>query len=1340
MPEKTPNLRPKGKSRPKGNSAPAGATATDGNLLPKGKAYHGKKGKYPRTHRTSYAKLPIAMELPNLLQVQRDSFNNFLQQGVPASKRLRQGLQYAFERVFPIEDPSGVFRLEFVRYKLDLPKYEVEECKDRDMTYGAPLKVTFRLDVYSVDRKHKEDRQLIDKREETLYLGELPMMTDSGTFIINGAERVVVSQLHRSPGVFFKEDQQPGGRKLYSSRIIPVRGSWLDFSIDANDVMYLSIDRKRKMLITTFLRALGYASNAEILAIFSSGDPIPVEDKKRILGGALATKIFDPQSKNPDDVLYEYGTLIDEEVYRTLAELGIRHVRLLPDLVPITASASLLGAISLEDVIDMSSGELLVEADREITPEIFTQLAEAGIEAVRVIPEPNTIWFSVIRNTLEKDSMPSKVESALRVYTLLRPGEPPNTEAAVKFFNTLFFNVRRYDLGNVGRKKLNDKLKMSLPLEEHRLDRDDIIETCRYLLKLRGGEPAASTDDIDHLGNRIVLSVGELLEDVCHVGIARLERVARDRMAVQEPGRCMPSDLINSKPLTGAVKEFFGSSALSQFMDQVNPLSELTHKRRVSALGPGGLSRDRATFEVRDVHYTHYGRLCPIETPEGPNIGLISSLSTYARINAFGLIETPYRRVVNGVVGDEIEYLSADEEENLIVAQANVEVDDEGRITDSLVLARFQSEFIRVKPTEVTFMDVSPKQVISISTSLIPFLEHDDANRALMGSNMQRQAVPLMTTEPPLVGTGVEEIAARDSGVLVINRRPGVVAYVSATRIEVETKDVDEYTGLFERDVYELKRYVRSNQDTCINQKPVVSAGQKVKVGDVLADGQATAGGELGLGCNVLVAFIPWYGYNYEDAIIISEELVQKDYFTSIHIEEYEIECRETNLGREEITADIPNVSADSLRNLDEAGIIRVGASVKPGDILVGKVAPKGETELTPEESLLRAIFGEKAKDVRDASLKAPPGLEGKIIGVKTFSRKSKERSDHLTEGELDSIEDYKRYKEEELARLEKEEGYALKRLLVEKWPKMKATEARAKAQDIVDELIEVDADYAERIVDTLDRYEEMKARVDLQTKIKIDRIERGDELPPGIYSIVKVYVARKSRLSVGDKMAGRHGNKGVVSIVVSQEDMPYMPDGTPIQMVLNPLGVPSRMNVGQIMETHLGWAAHELERFVATPVFEGATEEEVKELLQKAGLPEDGKSVLYDGKTGEPFDSPVTVGYMYMMKLSHLAEEKIHARSIGPYSLVTQQPLGGRAQMGGQRFGEMEVWAIEAYGAAHTLRELLTVKSDDVPGRSKMYEAIVKGENTPEPGIPESFNVLRRELMGLCLDMQLEE
>ncbi|HDR06121.1 MAG TPA: DNA-directed RNA polymerase subunit beta, partial [Candidatus Coatesbacteria bacterium] len=716
------------------------------------------------------------------------------------------------------------------------------------------------------------------------------------------------------------------------------------------------------------------------------------------------------------------------------------------------------------------------------------------------------------------------------------------------------------------------------------------------------------------------------------------------------------------------------------------------------------------------------------------------SLSTYARINPYGLIETPYRRVADGKVTDDIVYLSADAEENLIVAQANVQVDEEGRIADELVLARYQSEFIRVKPAEVAYMDVSPKQVISISTSLIPFLEHDDANRALMGSNMQRQAVPLMTTEAPLVGTGMEEVAARDSGVLVVARRPGVVAYVSATRIEVETKDVDEYTGLFERDLYELKRYVRSNQDTCINQKPIVRKGQKVKVEDVLADGQATDHGELALGRNVLVAFLPWYGYNYEDAIIISEELVESDCFTSIHIEEYEIECRETNLGREEITADIPNVSAESLRNLDEAGVIRIGASVKPGDILVGKVAPKGETELTPEESLLRAIFGEKAKDVRDASLKAPPGLDGKIIGIKTFSRKSKERSDHLTESEIDSIEGYKRHKEKELSLLEKEEGYALKRILVERWPKTKATEARAKADDIVRGAVEVDPDFAERITDTLDRYEELKARVDLQTKIKIDRIERGDELPPGIYSIVKVYVARKSRLSVGDKMAGRHGNKGVVSILVPKEDMPYLPDGTPVQMVLNPLGVPSRMNVGQIMETHLGWAARELDRQVATPVFEGASEEEVRELLREARLPESGKTVLYDGKTGEPFDAPVTVGYMYMMKLSHLAEEKIHARSIGPYSLVTQQPLGGRAQMGGQRFGEMEVWAIEAYGAAHTLRELLTVKSDDVPGRSKMYEAIVKGENTPVPGIPESFNVLRRELMGLCLDMQLEE
>jgi DNA-directed RNA polymerase subunit beta len=1307
--------------------------------------------------RLSYGKLDTPMELPNLLQVQRDSFRNFLQDDLPASKRIRQGLQYAFERVFPIEDPSGVFRLEFKKYKLDLPKYEVEECKDRDMTFGAPLKVTFQLHVYSVDRKRKEDRQLIDIREETLYLGELPMMTDSGTFIINGAERVVVSQLHRSPGVFFKEDVQPGGRKLYSSRIIPVRGSWLDFSIDANDIMYLSIDRKRKMLITTFLRALGYASNAEILAVFAAGDPVPIAEKGKIIGAALATKVFDPHSDNPDETLYEYGTIIDKKVYEDLKANGIRHVRLLPDLIPIADAERLVGAIALEDVVDLSSGELLVEADREITPEAYTRIADAGIEAVRVIPEPERVEFNVIRRTLEKDNMPSKVESALRVYTLLRPGEPPNTEAAVKFFNTLFFNVRRYDLGNVGRKKLDDKLGLDIPLEEHRLDRDDIIETCRYLLKLRAGHPGSSTDDIDHLGNRIVLSVGELLEDVCHVGISRLERVARDRMAVQEPGRCMPSDLINSKPLTGAIKEFFGSSALSQFMDQVNPLSELTHKRRVSALGPGGLSRDRATFEVRDVHYTHYGRLCPIETPEGPNIGLINSLSTYARINRFGLIETPYRVVDKGKVTDKIIWLSAIDEEDKIVAQANTPLDKKGRLKGEEVQARQLSEYPIVTPDEVDYMDVSPKQVISVSTALIPFLEHDDANRALMGSNMQRQAVPLMTTEPPLVGTGVEEKAARDSGVLLLARRPGKVVYVSAVCIEVETGDIDEYTGQPQRDVYHIGRYVRSNQDTCINRKPTVRRGDMVEAGDVLADGQATSRGELALGRNVLVAFLPWFGYNYEDAIVISEELVRNDFFTSIHIEEYEIECRDTNLGREEITADIPNVSADSLRHLDETGIIRIGAEVHPGDILVGKVAPKGETELTPEEGLLRAIFGEKAKDVRDASLKAPPGLEGKIIGVKVFSRKSKEHTEALTESEIEQIESYKRAKEQELTRLDKDEGYALKRILVERWEDLKVTEAKPLAEEIrerwhrftatgdmaeieIEGDVTLDEDFVERVELALDHYQELKARVDLQTKIKIDRIERGDELPPGIYSIVKVYVARKSRLSVGDKMAGRHGNKGVIAKIVPVEDMPYMPDGTPIQMVLNPLGVPSRMNVGQILETHLGWAALKMGVSVATPVFEGATEDEIKDMLEKAELPRSGKITLRDGKTGEAFDSEVTVGYHYMLKLSHLAEEKIHARSIGPYSLVTQQPLGGRAQMGGQRFGEMEVWAVEAYGASHILRELLTVKSDDVPGRSKTYEAIVKGENTPEPGIPESFNVLRRELMGLCLDMELEE
>ncbi len=1302
-----------------------------------------------KIERKSYGKLPRSMELPDLLKVQRDSFRNFLQSNVPTGRRLNEGLQYAFDRVFPIEDPSGVFELEFVKYKLDLPKYEIEECMDRDMSYGAPLRVTFKLHVYSVDRKHKEDKQLIDMREETLYLGELPRMTDSGTFIINGAERVVVSQLHRSPGVFFKEDQQPGGRKQYSCRIIPVRGSWLDFSIDSHDIMHLSIDRKRKMLISTFLRALGYASNAEILALFSAGDPIPIKEKKRIVGGALATKIFDSTSDQPDEVLFEYATLIDDEVYDSLVAAGVRQVRLLPDLLPIGDSQRIVGSIALDDVIDLSSGELLLEADTEISPENYARLLENGVEAVRVLPDPDSMELQVIRNTLDKDTMPSKVESALRVYTLLRPGEPPNTEAAVKFFNTLFFNARRYDLGNVGRTKVNTKLGLNIPLDEHRLDRDDIVETCRYMLKLRAGQSGVTTDDIDHLGNRIVHSVGELLENVCHVGIARLERVARDRMAVQEPGRCMPSDLINSKPLTGAIKEFFGSSALSQFMDQINPLSELTHKRRISALGPGGLSRDRATFEVRDVHYTHYGRLCPIETPEGPNIGLISSLATYGRINKLGLIETPYRKVVDGVVTEEVEYLSAASEENLIVAQATSAIDKNGKIIGDEILARRQSDFVYVAPAEVSYMDVSPKQVISISTSLIPFLEHDDANRALMGSNMQRQAVPLMTTEPPLIGTGVEGIAARDSGVLVVASRPGEVVYVggdtdkndqATTRIEVETAEIDGFSGEPVRDVYYLQRYVRSNQDSCIDQKPIVRKGDRVKAGAVLADGQSTSGGELALGRNILVAFISWYGYNYEDAIVISADLVRGDYFTSIHIEEFEIECRETNLGREEITADIPNVSLKSLRNLNEEGIIRIGASVEQGDILVGKVAPKGETELTPEEGLLRAIFGEKAKDVRDASLKAPPGLEGKVIGVKVFSRKNKEENNELTDNELQQIDNFREQRDRELDELDKEEGYGLLEVLSKEWPKLKVTEARARAEDIKNGMMELGDDLREDMDEALTRFEELKARVDLQTRIKIERIERGDELKPGIYSIVKVYVAKKSRLSVGDKMAGRHGNKGVVSIIVPVEDMPYLPDGTPVQMVLNPHGVPSRMNVGQILETHFGWAAHEIGIHIATPVFEGATEKEVKALLKKAGLPESGKSVIYDGKTGEPLDSPATVGYMYMLKLSHLAEEKIHARSIGPYSLVTQQPLGGRAQMGGQRFGEMEVWAVEAYGAAHILRELLTVKSDDVVGRSRMYEAIVKGENAPEPGIPESFNVLRRELMGLALNMRLEE
>lgn len=1213
-----------------------------------------------RVERESFQRIPDIMPVPNLIEIQRKSYEEFLQLDVSASKRENVGLQAVFHSVYPISDFNSLSSLEFVRYSFGEPKYTVPECQERDMTFAAPLKVLLRLIVREKDKDG--NKKIKDIREQEVFLCELPLMTERGTFIINGAERVIVSQLHRSPGVTFDDDEGKtlaSGKRLFSARIIPYRGSWLEFEFDVNDILYVRIDRKRKIPITTLLRSLGYDTNEQILELFHTVEKIELKDR--------------PQS-------------------------------------------SLVGRINMQDVVDPETGEILLASNKELTAETLSLLVKKGVKELRLVtPGKNQDYYQTLRKTLDKDTTRTADEALREIYRKLRPGDPPTLEGARQLLESIFFNPKKYDLARVGRYKLNQRLGLSFPLTDRVLHREDIIETIKYLIRLNNGE--GSKDDIDHLGNRRVRSSGELLENQFRVGLARMEKVIREKMSILDNlENIMPNQLINAKPVVAAVKEFFGSSQLSQFMDQTNPLAELTHKRRLSALGPGGLNRDRAGFEVRDVHYTHYGRMCPIETPEGPNIGLIASLATYARINEFGFIETPYRKVAKGTVGEEIEFLSADKEDEFVIAQANAPMEQGGAFVDKAVAARFKGDFPQVPPTAVNYMDVSPKQLVSVATALIPFLEHDDANRALMGSNMQRQAVPLIKTDAPIVGTGMEGKAAYDSGVLVVARREGTVESVSADRIIVRCERRVEDEKAY--DIYRLIKFKRSNQDTCINQKPLVSRGQHVAKGDVLADGPATSGGELALGVNVLVAFMPWRGYNFEDAIIISEELLQKDAFTSVHIEEFEVEARDTKLGKEEITRDIPNVGEEALTNLDEDGIIRVGAEVNPGDILVGKVTPKGETELTPEEKLLRAIFGEKAGDVRDSSLKAPPGLEGKVIEVKVFGRKEKDDKS-------------KQRETREIRRIERERAKALEKIehdFAEEVKGLKSDTESGKSR----------VDVAARTAALRQLRDELMAEIEQEKAKESEKLKRGDELRPGVIKLVKVYVAKRRKLSVGDKLAGRHGNKGVVSVIAPTEDMPFLSEGTSVQMVLNPLGVPSRMNVGQILETHLGWAAHKLGLRIATPVFDGAKEDEVKGWLKKAKLPENGKATLRDGRTGEPFAEQVTVGQMYMLKLAHLVDDKIHARSIGPYSLVAQQPLGGKAQFGGQRFGEMEVWALEAYGAAYTLQELLTVKSDDITGRTRVYEAIVKGKNLPEPGVPESFNVLVKELQALCLNVEL--
>src|SRR5579885_458396 len=1463
--------------------------------------------------RLDFSKIPTAIKIPNLIEVQRRSYERFLAMDKLPQEREDSGLQSVFTSVFPITDFRNVSELEFVDYSIgnweckcgylkglnhlrtacttcghmvitdpfhpgdvlchycgtynkNTPdfctkcgdpvglqlKYDQAECEERGMTYSAPLKVTIRLKIYDKDPETGA-KTIRDIKEQEVFFGDIPLMTANGTFIVNGTERVIVSQLHRSPGVFF---ETANNRTYFLGKIIPYRGSWVEFEYDQKNTLYVRIDRKRKFLGTIFLRALGLKSDEEILKSFYTVDRISVRDNKlfwavepdaergtHLLGAKPAHAVV----AKGEEIAHS-GRKITPSILKALRQHKISEVEV--------ETAELDGAVTAADVIDTTTGEVFLEANQELTADKLHKIMQSGVSTIEVFfPERDDVG-NVITNTLRRDSVRKPEEALIEIYRKLRPGDPPTLDTATALFEGMFFDPRKYDFSRVGRLKFNIKLyenQDATPLDRRTLTPEDFYATIKYLLKLR--KNIGIVDDIDHLGNRRVRAVGELMENQFRIGLVRMERAIKEKMSVyQEMSTAMPHDLINAKPVMAAIREFFGSSQLSQFMDQTNPLSEITHKRRLSALGPGGLSRERAGFEVRDVHPTHYGRLCPIETPEGPNIGLISSLSCFARINEFGFIESPYRRVRNGVivdyvtithggdgpwrVGEHVElkevekvneelrekrrklveyepysfYLSAWEEDQHIIAQANVAVDEKGRIVNELVNARQAGNFVLVRRENVDYIDVSPKQLVSVAASLIPFLENDDANRALMGSNMQRQSVPLLRAQAPLVGTAMEEVTARDSGAVVICKRDGVVDSVDSERIIVRVEG-NGHSGHLSRevgaDIYQLIKFRRSNQNTCINQKPVVRKGQRVKAGDVLADGPCTEGGELALGRNVLVAFMPWRGYNYEDAILVSERLVKEDSYTSIHIEEFEIEARDTKLGPEEVTRDIPNVSESLLKDLDESGIIRIGAYVKPGDILVGKVTPKGETQLTPEEKLLRAIFGEKAGEVRDASLTCPPGIEGIVVDVKIFSRKGAEKDERA-----------KAIEAGEVARLEKNLNDEIRILNTERVERLAALlEGEKLLADLHDEKTnkrllskgaELDREALARLstrnlkrikiakkdptlLEKMDEIEEMTSRqIDILRKItdeKISKLKKGDELPPGVIKLVKVYIAMKRKLSIGDKMAGRHGNKGVIARILPEEDMPYLPDGTPVEVVLNPLGVPSRMNVGQILETHLGWAAKELGTKLAqlmsngnrvelvrkelkgilrgtssgsfideltdeevldfarsykngvpfaTPVFDGATEKQIKEYLERAGLPRSGKVTLYDGMTGEKFHQEVTVGYIYMLKLSHLVDDKIHARSIGPYSLITQQPLGGKAQFGGQRFGEMEVWALEAYGAGHILQELLTAKSDDVYGRAKIYEAIVKGDNITKAGIPESFNVLVHELRGLGLDLEL--
>ncbi len=1364
--------------------------------------------------RKFYGKIREVAEMPNLIEVQKSSYERFLNSGDQPEPQNDEGLNAVFQSVFPIKDFNETAVLEFVKYEFEAPKYDVEECMQRDMTFGAPLKVTLRLIVFDVD-EDTGARSVKDIKEQDVFMGDIPLMTDTGTFIVNGTERVIVSQMHRSPGVFFDHDKgktHSSGKLLFTSRIIPYRGSWLDFEFDAKDIVFARIDRRRKLPVTTLLYALGMDQEAIMDAYY---DTVEFKQDKKKKGWVTkffperirGTKpVYDIVDAKTGEVIAEAGKKVTPRTVKTLIDEG----KVTEILVPFER---LIGRFVSKDIIDEKTGEIWVEAGDELTWEIDAKtgdvsggtlktLLDKGITTIPTLDIDNVNVGAYIRNTMEADKNWNRDTALMDIYRVMRPGEPPTVEASATMFDAMFFNAERFDLSAVGRVKMNMRLDLDAPDTLRTLRKEDIVAVVKALVELRDGKGAV--DDIDHLGNRRVRSVGELMENQYRVGLLRMERAIKERMSSVDIDTIMPQDLINAKPAAAAVREFFGSSQLSQFMDQTNPLSEVTNKRRLSALGPGGLTRERAGFEVRDVHPTHYGRMCPIETPEGPNIGLINSLASFARVNKYGFIETPYRKVKDGQVTDEVEYMSATEEMRHTIAQANADLDEKGRFKNDLVSTRKAGDYMLQPVENVDLIDVSPKQLVSVAASLIPFLENDDANRALMGSNMQRQAVPLVKAEAPFVGTGMESIVARDSGAAITARRGGIIDQVDAMRVVVRATE-DLQPGDPGVDIYRLRKFQRSNQNTCINQRPLVKVGDKVTKGEVIADGPSTDLGELALGKNVLVAFMPWNGYNYEDSILISERIVKDDVFTSIHIEEFEVAARDTKLGPEEITRDIPNVGEEALRNLDEAGIVYIGAEVGPGDILVGKITPKGESPMTPEEKLLRAIFGEKASDVRDTSLRLKPGDFGTVVEVRVFNRHGVDKDERALQIEREEIERLSRDRDDEMAIFDRNIYARLKTLILGK-KAVKGPKGVKAGSTITEELLDTlskgqwwqlalsdDKDAAE--VEALNaQYDAQKKALDARFEDKVEKVRRGDDLMPGVMKMVKVFIAVKRKLQPGDKMAGRHGNKGVISKVVPEEDMPFLADGTPVDVVLNPLGVPSRMNVGQILETHMGWAARSLGRSIdealkeyqrsgdmtpvqdamkiaygdevysdvigkmtkdqvleaagnvtngvpiATPVFDGAKEADVNDALMRAGLDQSGQSIVYDGRTGEQFSRPVTVGVKYILKLHHLVDDKIHARSTGPYSLVTQQPLGGKAQFGGQRFGEMEVWALEAYGAAYTLQEMLTVKSDDVAGRTKVYESIVKGEDNFEAGVPESFNVLVKEVRGLGLNMELQD